>query len=170
MNTRTSTSSYLVAVAALTISIFSASCTNDGSSESQPNAETELEIMTTIGSIERLHPALDALVPADAVIEVLSDGHEWTEGPVWVPALQSVLYSDIPNNAIYKWTEGETASVWLQPAGYTGDVPRGGESGSNGLILNEGVQRRMAQHGDRRIARSERIHGHYVGVGIAAPV
>jgi hypothetical protein len=34
--------------------------------------------------IERLDPALDRLVPADAVIEVLAGGYDWTEGPVWV--------------------------------------------------------------------------------------
>ena len=55
--------------------------------------------LPTTGSIERLDPRLDAIVPPDAVLEVLSEGHEWVEGPVWVPALQSILYSDIPNNA-----------------------------------------------------------------------
>ena len=107
----------------------------------------------TIGGIERLDPALDAIVPRDAVLEVLSEGHEWTEGPVWVPALQSILYSDIPNNAIYRWSEGGPASLWLQPAGYTGDVPRGGESGSNGLLLDRDGRLVLAQHGDRRLAR-----------------
>ncbi len=107
----------------------------------------------TTGSIERLDPRLDAIVPADAVIEVLSEGHEWVEGPVWVPQLQSILYSDIPNNAVYRWSEGEEASLWLQPAGFTGEVPREGESGSNGLALDAEGRLVLAQHGDRRIAR-----------------
>lgn len=107
----------------------------------------------TLGSIERLDPALDAIVPEDAALELLADDHEWTEGPVWVPALQSVLYSDIPRNAIYRWSAGEPASMWLQPSGYTGEVPRGGESGSNGLTLDREGRLLLAQHGDRRIAR-----------------
>ncbi len=107
----------------------------------------------TTGSIERLDPRLDAIVPEDAVIEVLSEGHEWVEGPVWVPDLQSILYSDIPNNAVYRWSEGEEASLWLQPAGYTSDVPREGESGSNGLALDTQGRLVLAQHGDRRLAR-----------------
>jgi gluconolactonase len=111
--------------------------------------------LPTIGSIERLDPALDAIIPVDAVIEILAEGHEWTEGPVWVPALKSVLYSDIPNNAIYQWREGEKASIWLKPAGYTGEVSREGESGSNGLILDPEGRLLLAQHGDRRIARLE---------------
>ena len=115
--------------------------------------EIKSDEFPTIGSIERLDPALDAIVPADAVIEILADGHEWTEGPVWVPALQSVLYSDIPNNAIYRWKEGEKASIWLKPSGFTGELSREGESGSNGLILDTAGRLVLAQHGDRRIAR-----------------
>ncbi len=111
------------------------------------------EPLPTTGSIERLDPRLDAIVPADAVIEVLSESHEWVEGPVWVPELQSILYSDIPNNAVYRWSEGEGASLWLQPAGFTGAVPREGESGSNGLALDVEGRLVLAQHGDRRIAR-----------------
>ncbi len=123
------------------------------SGEAPPDERTAPDPFPTIGSIERLDPALDAIVPEDAALEVLSDGHEWTEGPVWVPALQAILYSDIPNNAIYRWSEGSPASLWLQPAGYTGEVPRGGESGSNGLLLDRDGRLVLAQHGDRRIAR-----------------
>ena len=107
----------------------------------------------TLGTIERLDPRLDAVVPADATLEVLSEGHEWVEGPVWVPQLQSILYSDIPNNAIYRWREGEPETLWLQPAGYTSEVPREGQSGSNGLTLDAQGRLILAQHGDRRIAR-----------------
>ncbi len=111
--------------------------------------------LRTIGHVERLEPRLDGIVPANAVFDILADGHEWTEGPVWVPALRSVLYSDIPNNAIYRWTEGAEASVWLTPSGYTGEGERGGESGSNGLALDSEGRLVLAQHGDRRIARLE---------------
>ncbi len=123
---------------------FTACGTNDSSD--RPRA---------IGHIARLAPGLDAIVPADAVFEILADGHDWTEGPVWVPALQSLLYSDVPRNAIYRWREGDTASVWLTPSGYTAPAPRGGETGSNGLALDPAGRLVLAQHGDRRIARLE---------------
>jgi len=109
----------------------------------------------TIGSIERFDPALDKIVAADAVLEILAEGHDWIEGPVWVPAIKSVLYSDIPKNSIYQWREGKEASLWLKPSGYTGTDPRGGETGSNGLLLDLEGQLLLAQHGDRRIARLE---------------
>lgn len=128
--------------------VFTLACASEESREQSMPSEHE-----TIGSIERLDPRVDAVIPTDAALEILAEGHEWTEGPVWVPALQAVLYSDIPNNAIYRWSEGESASVWLRPSGYTGDVARGGESGSNGLTLDADGRLVMAQHGDRRIAR-----------------
>jgi len=136
----------------LTIVLLIASILSCADREPQTE-EIKSDEFPTIGSIERLDPALDAIVPANAVIEILSDGHEWTEGPVWVPALQSVLYSDIPNNAIYRWKEGEKASIWLKPSGFTGEISREGESGSNGLILDTAGRLVLAQHGDRRIAR-----------------
>jgi gluconolactonase len=108
----------------------------------------------TIGHVERLDPELDAIVPEGAVFEILAEGHEWTEGPVWVPWLRMLLYSDIPRNAIYRWEEGDSAVLWLEPSGYTGDSARGGEPGSNGLAL-AGRALVLAQHGDRRIARLE---------------
>ena len=139
-----------IPVAILTFSTM-VSCSSDERTEAEaPSIE-----YATIGSIERLDPALDAIVPAGAVLEILAEGHEWTEGPVWVPAMDAILYSDIPNNAIYRWSEGSGATLWLQPAGYTGEVPRGGESGSNGLLIDGEGRLVLAQHGDRRIARLE---------------
>ncbi len=121
--------------------------------------ETEMEVTVepstypTIGSVERLDPALDALVPQDAALDVLAEGFDWSEGPVWVPAGGYVLFSDIPPNAIYRWKEGEGKSLYLQPSGYTSDVARSGEVGSNGLVLDAEGRLVLAQHGDRRIAR-----------------
>jgi gluconolactonase len=105
--------------------------------------------------IERLDPALDRLVAADAVIEVLAGGYDWTEGPVWVKDGGYVLFSDIPPNQIHRWKEGEGAKLYLTPSGYTGSETRGGEVGSNGLILDREGRLLLAQHGDRRIARME---------------
>jgi gluconolactonase len=122
----------------------------------QPSTEPETaaaEPPATVGRIERLDPRLDELVPADARLEVLADGFDWSEGPVWIADGGFLLFSDVPRNAIYKWQEGAGASLWLQPSGYTGTVPRGGEPGSNGLMLDADGRLTMCQHGDRRVAR-----------------
>lgn len=106
----------------------------------------------TIGSIERIDPSFDALVSADASIEIIANGHDWTEGPVWVESEKMLLYSDIPPNKIFKWTEAKGSELYLTPSGYTGTIPRGGEPGSNGLILNKEGKLVLCQHGDRRMA------------------
>lgn len=107
------------------------------------------------GQIERLDPRFDDLVPPDARLEKLAEGFEWSEGPVWIDDGGYVLFSDIPNNAVMKWKEGEGISTFLKPAGYTGDDPRAGESGSNGLLLDTVGRLVLCQHGDRRVARQE---------------
>jgi gluconolactonase len=86
-------------------------------------------------------------------MEVLCDGFEWCEGPAWVADGEFLLFSDIPRNAIMRWKEGAGCSLYLKPAGYTGDSPRGGESGSNGLELDRQGRLILCQHGDRRVAR-----------------
>jgi gluconolactonase len=102
--------------------------------------------------IERLDPALDRLIAPDAAIEVLAGGYDWTEGPVWVKDGGYLLFSDIPPNRIHRWKQGDGATLYLTPSGYTGKEPRGGETGSNGLTIDPQGHLAMAQHGDRRIA------------------
>lgn len=107
------------------------------------------------GSIERLDPALDSLLAADATIEKLAEGFNWSEGPVWRSRTGDVLFSDVPENVVYQWKEGGAVSVFLQPSGYTGDPAAydGREPGSNGLILDHDGNLLLCQHGDRRVAR-----------------
>jgi gluconolactonase len=110
----------------------------------------------TIGKIERLDAALDQLVPADAVIEVLAEGFEWSEGPVWVPRMQSLLFSDIPRNQIVAWNAEKGISIFLEPSGYTGSEQfQQGEPGTNGLVLDSEGRLVMCCHGDRVIRRRE---------------
>ena len=115
----------------------------------------------TLGTIERLDPALDALLPNGAVIEKLAEGFDWSEGPVWMPGGQ-LLFSDVPLNTIFKWEENKGVAIFLQPSGYTGTLPRGGEPGSNGLTHDKQGRLIACQHGDRRVARWE--NGKFVSV------
>ena len=109
----------------------------------------------TTGTIERLDAAIDSLIPADAKIEILADGFDWSEGPLWIDEGGYLLFSDIPPNRIYKWKEGVGKSLYLEPSGYTSEIQRGGEVGSNGLLLNAVGQLVLCQHGDRRMARMD---------------
>src|SRR4051794_28602658 len=90
----------------------------------------------TLGTIIREDAGLDRLLAADARIEVLASGFRWSEGPVWVSDDGCVLFSDIPNNSIFRWKEGEGLSLFMKPSGYTGVAEYGREPGSNGLTLD----------------------------------
>ena len=107
--------------------------------------------------IVRLEPRFDKLVPHDAKIEKITDGFKWVEGPVWNRKERYLLFSDIPNNSVYKWQEGKGVTLFLKPSGYTGPAPfEGKEPGSNGLTFDAEGRLVLAQHGDRRIARLEK--------------
>lgn len=105
-----------------------------------------------VGSIERLDPALDQLIAREAQPEIIGEGFDWSEGPVWIESEKMLLFSDVPKNIIYKWTEEKGIETFLTPSGYTGTIPRGGEPGANGLTLNKEGQLVICQHGDRRVA------------------
>jgi gluconolactonase len=105
-----------------------------------------------IGSIERFDKSMDGIISKDATIEILADGFKWSEGPLWIERNQMLLFSDIPSNSIFKWTEAGGKEIYLQPSGYTGSTPRGGEMGSNALILDKEGRLVMCQHGNRQMA------------------
>jgi gluconolactonase len=105
------------------------------------------------GSIVRLDPAFDALIAPNATLEILADGHDWVEGPVWDREGERLLYSDIPRNTIYAWSETGGVSVFMRPSGYTGVVDYGREPGSNGLAFDSEGRLLLCEHGDRRVSR-----------------
>ena len=108
-----------------------------------------------LGRIVRLDPAFDQLVAPGAVVELLAEKKfQWSEGPVWDAKHARVLFSDIPRNMIWEWSEAGGLKEFLQPSGYTGSAPfTGREPGSNGLTFNAAGELILCQHGDRRLAR-----------------
>src|SRR5262249_20430940 len=70
--------------------------------------------------VERLQPALEALLSADARLEAVKDGFGFLEGLIWVRQEKSgfLLFSDIPANVIDKMTADGRVSVYLDQSGY----------------------------------------------------
>ena len=108
--------------------------------------------------IQRLDPALDPIVPANAALERIATGfNKWTEGPVWTHEGR-LLFAEIPANNIVQWTPGQGARVFLHPSGYTGSAPFGGpEPGSNGMTLDPDGRVTVAGHGRRNVWRLEGV-------------
>jgi len=106
--------------------------------------------------VTRIHPAVDALVPANATIEKLAGGFGFTEGPIWQRE-GFLLFSDIPNNVILQWKPAAGASEFLRDSGYSGSVSSpGSHIGSNGLTLDHEGRLIICEHGNRRLTRLEK--------------
>lgn len=106
----------------------------------------------SIGSIEKIDPALDEVIGSNATIEIVAEGFEWSEGPVWVEKEKMLLFTDVPNNVVHKWTEEKGLETYLTPSGYTGADTTLNEPGANGLLLrNDSLL--LCQHGNRSVAK-----------------
>ena len=66
-----------------------------------------------IGSVERISNEIDNFISKDSKMEITAKGFSWSEGPVWSKKLNAVLFSDVPNNVIYKWAEINGLDVFL---------------------------------------------------------
>ena len=84
-------------------------------------------------------------IRTSANIERLFTGCRWTEGPVYFPAMRSLLFSDIPNDRVLRFDEqSEAVSVFRQPADYT-----------NGNTVDRQGRLVSCQQGARRVVRTE---------------
>lgn len=73
----------------------------------------------------------------------LCGGFGFTEGPIWVPADNALVFSDIPGNAMHRWRPGTTeAEVYRKPSGW-----------SNGMTLDAEQRLVVCEHGGRRVSR-----------------
>ena len=132
--------------------LFVAAIVTAGCSTAPPPAPAPVEA-PAIGSILRLDPALDALVPKDAKIEKLAGDFTFIEGPLWrAPGV--LWFSDVVGNVVRQWSPDGKVTEILKPGGYDGNsLPAGGFVGPNGMVADKDGAVLLAQHGNRRIAR-----------------
>lgn len=119
---------------------------------SEPVEESEAEVVPSGPVINQVDPSLDKLISPGTEVEILAEGFDWTEGPLWLEQEQKLIFSDIPPNSVYSWDLPNGVQPYLNPSGYTGEAERGGEVGSNGLLLSPEGNLVLCQHGDRRMA------------------
>jgi len=66
---------------------------------------------------EAAAPRFHDIVPDDVLLERVSHGHIFTEGPVWNAREGALYWTDIIGNTIWKWTPGVGRNVVLRPSG-----------------------------------------------------
>ncbi len=107
-----------------------------------------------VGQIRRLSPKLDAVVAPDVQIQQLADGFIWSEGPVWVRDGGYLVFSDVPGNVMYRWSEADGVSEFMNPSGYAGPPTDAfAEPGSNGMALDAAGDLLICDHGNRALAK-----------------
>ena len=119
------------------------------------NTNKENYTRLTRGNVQILDESAKIFVNEDSRIELLADSLYLSEGPLWIDKLNSLLFTQVASNKVFKWNENDGLSVYLDPSGYTGIVPAepDGLVGSNGMVLNSNGDLILAQHGDRRVAK-----------------
>ena len=102
--------------------------------------------------VEILDEVALAFIDPAAPLTVVADGFRWTEGPLWIQDGGYLLFSDIPNNVVFKYGPQTGVEPYLEPSGGTGRYPGDDAVGSNGLLLDQRGRLVLMQHGDRRVA------------------
>ncbi|MDE3765058.1 SMP-30/gluconolactonase/LRE family protein [Sinorhizobium meliloti] len=85
-----------------------------------------------------------SLIVGSAALEELYRGCRWAEGPVWFSDLDCLIWSDIPNQRMMRWTPDSGASVFRSPSNYV----NGNTRDRQGRLIS-------CEHGGRRVTRTE---------------
>ncbi len=93
---------------------------------------------------EHHDPRFAHLTIGVAHLERLYDGCRWAEGPVWFADAGQLVWSDIPNQRMLRWTEGGGVSVFRAPSNF-----------SNGNTRDRLGRLVTCEHGMRRVTRTE---------------
>jgi gluconolactonase len=96
-------------------------------------------------AVEVIDPRFAKYKVGNAAVERLYTGTRWSEGPVWFGDGRYLLWSDIPNNRMLRWSEetGEV-SVFRSPSNY-----------SNGNYRDRQGRLLTCEHDTRRLTRTE---------------
>jgi gluconolactonase len=104
--------------------------------------------------IDRWDPAMDAIVPRDWKVEKLAEGFGWAEGPIWVKKGNYLLFTDVPGNKMWKWSEKGGLEKFLDPSGAANPDPAvWREAGANGLAILDSKHILLADTGSRMIQK-----------------
>lgn len=92
---------------------------------------------------EVIDPRFGGFVMGNAPVKRIATGFDWVEGPVWFGDAGCLLFSDIPNNRILRWTP-EGVTTFRAPSNY-----------SNGHTRDRKGRLVSCEHGSRRVTRTE---------------
>ncbi len=113
---------------------------------------------------EAIDPVFHSYVLGNAPVKKLTSDFDWVEGPVWFGDHECLLFSDIPNNRIMRWSAKSGVTTFREPSGF-----------ANGLTRDREGRLIACEHGTRRVTRTEYdgsitvIADHYEGKRLNSP-
>ncbi len=63
-------------------------------------------------------PLFRGFVLPNAPLTRLAEGFRWLEGPVWFGDMQTLLFSDLPNDRVMRWSERGGVEVFREPSDF----------------------------------------------------
>jgi len=105
--------------------------------------------------IDRLDPALDAVIAPGTRIERVASGFTFTEGPMWRQG--KLWFSDVQDDKLRTVTPAGKVEVLLNNSGGYRNPPKGANIGSNAMVTAKDGSVLMMQMGARRIVK---LDGH----------
>jgi sugar lactone lactonase YvrE len=94
-------------------------------------------------SIQIFVSDMETLIKPTADLIRLADGFVFTEGPLWDPSSQSLFFSDIPADTIYRFSDLQGVEIFRKPSNF-----------ANGLAFDHDGRLIACEHRSRRISRS----------------
>jgi gluconolactonase len=101
--------------------------------------------------IERLDPALDALIAPGTTIERVATGFKFTEGPLWRQG--RLWFSDLRDDKVLAVTPQGKVQVLIAHAGGLDPFPADSFLGSNAMATDKDGSVLLVQQGGRKIVR-----------------
>lgn len=114
--------------------------------------------------IQVLDASFERLVDPQAEIENIATGFTFTEGPVWHSRSRRLIFSDIPNDTLYMWTETAGHKLFRKPSGQ-----------GNGNTFDRHGRLCTCEHANRRVSRTtadgavETLASHFEGKRLNSP-
>jgi gluconolactonase len=97
-----------------------------------------------VATIEKRDARLDAIVDGGAGLERLGTGFRFTEGPVWHAQGKFLLFSDMPDDHMHRWSAKDGVSTFRKPC-----------NKSNGLTYDRQGRLLVCEHTTSRVTRTE---------------
>jgi gluconolactonase len=94
--------------------------------------------------VEIVRDQFRSLLQPRSAMRVVADGFTFLEGPAWLADQQALVFSDIPGDAMFRWSETDGVSLFRRPS-----------LNANGNTVDRSGRLITAGHGARMLTRTE---------------